>query len=549
MEETVKNGILVFAVNGQRFELPSVDPSTTLLEFLRSETCFKSRNLGCCEGFKKEQVKVQLCKLGILKISGQRPVYKWQRFQKDILVSENCDKSNISARFVNGNILCVKYPKLITSEGKKDKKLPVSVSERQKKEEQATSQKTTLKVSLDNVENAPAKEPVLKEEPKTNSPKTNEQTEPKSTSEDGKTTGSFTTYQTVFPRGNDWKPKVQIMADKKASSSLVVKPKGNNEEGISAPDKLVKMLTQMCKDEGIIPANEYKDLLIREMSTQDGSLTRKGLRMFVLGVRAEKLYSNQQVLRETMSSLSQEISKLVKIQKQIEETRLKVESGNMSFIEKLSSEIPQVIEETILRQNEYDPYEQREDMGEVISSTLGKVDVGKPAASQPYRAPATIKSHPIHENKRESMDDIRPLITPDKLENIDLTGLAFSEEEDTFVNVAIQELNLTKKSVLSDRKAINAMLYGPSKEPVNKQELNQITTTTTTTTITITITTVPKFQTSWGRPVICSQRPVNPQCWAKLMTWHKASISIKIPLLVPATCRGVLARIDLPQES
>nr|XP_016442200.1 PREDICTED: uncharacterized protein LOC107767646 [Nicotiana tabacum] len=99
-------------------------------------------------GFKKEQVKVQLCKLGILKISGQRPVYKWQRFQKDILVSENCDKSNISARFVNGNILCVKYPKLITSEGKKDKKLPVSVSERQKKEEQATSQKTTLKVSL-----------------------------------------------------------------------------------------------------------------------------------------------------------------------------------------------------------------------------------------------------------------------------------------------------------------------------------------------------------------------------------------------------------------
>ncbi|XP_019239887.1 PREDICTED: indole-3-acetaldehyde oxidase-like [Nicotiana attenuata] len=50
MEETVKNGILVFAVNGQRFELPSVDPSTTLLEFLRTETCFKSPKLGCGEG-------------------------------------------------------------------------------------------------------------------------------------------------------------------------------------------------------------------------------------------------------------------------------------------------------------------------------------------------------------------------------------------------------------------------------------------------------------------------------------------------------------------
>nr|ADR31354.1 ABA aldehyde oxidase [Solanum lycopersicum] len=50
MDETLKNGILVFAVNGKRYELPSVDPSTTLLQFLRSETCFKSPKLGCGEG-------------------------------------------------------------------------------------------------------------------------------------------------------------------------------------------------------------------------------------------------------------------------------------------------------------------------------------------------------------------------------------------------------------------------------------------------------------------------------------------------------------------
>ncbi|PHU29664.1 Indole-3-acetaldehyde oxidase [Capsicum chinense] len=50
MEEALKNGILVFTVNGKRFELPSVDPSTTLLEFLRTETCFKSPKLGCGEG-------------------------------------------------------------------------------------------------------------------------------------------------------------------------------------------------------------------------------------------------------------------------------------------------------------------------------------------------------------------------------------------------------------------------------------------------------------------------------------------------------------------
>ncbi|KAM7257130.1 hypothetical protein ACFE04_012871 [Oxalis oulophora] len=43
---------LIFAVNGQRFQLhtPLVDPTTTLLEFLRSHTNFKSVKLGCGEG-------------------------------------------------------------------------------------------------------------------------------------------------------------------------------------------------------------------------------------------------------------------------------------------------------------------------------------------------------------------------------------------------------------------------------------------------------------------------------------------------------------------
>ncbi|KAH7541876.1 hypothetical protein FEM48_Zijuj02G0013900 [Ziziphus jujuba var. spinosa] len=45
-----KTGSLVFAVNGERFELPAVDPSTTLLEFLRTQTPFKSVKLGCGEG-------------------------------------------------------------------------------------------------------------------------------------------------------------------------------------------------------------------------------------------------------------------------------------------------------------------------------------------------------------------------------------------------------------------------------------------------------------------------------------------------------------------
>ncbi|XVF05023.1 hypothetical protein REPUB_Repub05bG0135500 [Reevesia pubescens] len=41
---------LVFAVNGERFELSVIDPSTTLLEFLRSQTSFKGVKLGCGEG-------------------------------------------------------------------------------------------------------------------------------------------------------------------------------------------------------------------------------------------------------------------------------------------------------------------------------------------------------------------------------------------------------------------------------------------------------------------------------------------------------------------
>ncbi|KAH0468834.1 hypothetical protein IEQ34_002066 [Dendrobium chrysotoxum] len=46
----MQNQSLVFAVNGQRFELNKVDPSTTLLEFLRTRTRFTGAKLGCGEG-------------------------------------------------------------------------------------------------------------------------------------------------------------------------------------------------------------------------------------------------------------------------------------------------------------------------------------------------------------------------------------------------------------------------------------------------------------------------------------------------------------------
>ncbi|KAJ4745461.1 Aldehyde oxidase [Rhynchospora pubera] len=41
---------LVFAINGERFVLSDLDPSMTLLQFLRTQTRFKGSKLGCGEG-------------------------------------------------------------------------------------------------------------------------------------------------------------------------------------------------------------------------------------------------------------------------------------------------------------------------------------------------------------------------------------------------------------------------------------------------------------------------------------------------------------------
>ncbi|KAL6316193.1 hypothetical protein AAG906_017740 [Vitis piasezkii] len=48
--ESTVNNCLVFAVNGKRFEVSTIHPSTTVLEFLRSHTPFKGPKLSCGEG-------------------------------------------------------------------------------------------------------------------------------------------------------------------------------------------------------------------------------------------------------------------------------------------------------------------------------------------------------------------------------------------------------------------------------------------------------------------------------------------------------------------
>jgi len=50
VEKEVVVDRVVFALNGQRYEVAGVDPSTRLLEFIRTQTPFKGPKLGCGEG-------------------------------------------------------------------------------------------------------------------------------------------------------------------------------------------------------------------------------------------------------------------------------------------------------------------------------------------------------------------------------------------------------------------------------------------------------------------------------------------------------------------
>nr|GME19328.1 inactive protein RESTRICTED TEV MOVEMENT 2-like [Ipomoea batatas] len=67
-------------------------------------------------GFRKDQLRVQLIRTVILRISGERQLEgnKWKRFLKEFQVSPNCDTNRISAKFQSGT-LYVTLPKLITT--------------------------------------------------------------------------------------------------------------------------------------------------------------------------------------------------------------------------------------------------------------------------------------------------------------------------------------------------------------------------------------------------------------------------------------------------
>uniref|UniRef100_A0A0A9ET02 SHSP domain-containing protein n=1 Tax=Arundo donax TaxID=35708 RepID=A0A0A9ET02_ARUDO len=71
------------------------------------------------EGFKKEQLRVQIDNFGRLRISGERPLgaegNRWRRFRKDFQVPEGCNAGAISARFDKDGILLITMPRLSTA--------------------------------------------------------------------------------------------------------------------------------------------------------------------------------------------------------------------------------------------------------------------------------------------------------------------------------------------------------------------------------------------------------------------------------------------------
>ncbi|PSS14553.1 Protein RESTRICTED TEV MOVEMENT like [Actinidia chinensis var. chinensis] len=93
--------------------------------------------------FKKEQLRIQLTPTRTLKIIGERILAdnKWIRLQKEYPVSTNYDINRITAK-LEGGILYIRQPKLVTSSVKQDlKEKPTATSnETQKKPENGQPQ-------------------------------------------------------------------------------------------------------------------------------------------------------------------------------------------------------------------------------------------------------------------------------------------------------------------------------------------------------------------------------------------------------------------------
>ncbi|KAG5248070.1 hypothetical protein OIU76_030298 [Salix suchowensis] len=85
-------------------------------------------------GFKKEQLKVQVTSMRVLRISGERQLSenRWSTFRKEIPISSNYDTNEINAKFDKG-ILYVKHPKVIVLETTMEETLAYDQNQAQEK--------------------------------------------------------------------------------------------------------------------------------------------------------------------------------------------------------------------------------------------------------------------------------------------------------------------------------------------------------------------------------------------------------------------------------
>ncbi|CAL4912655.1 unnamed protein product [Urochloa decumbens] len=75
------------------------------------------------QGFKKEQIRVQIDNFGRLRISGERPIgtdgSQCRRFVKEFKVPDTCDAAAIRARLDKDGVLLITMPKLSAAAAKK----------------------------------------------------------------------------------------------------------------------------------------------------------------------------------------------------------------------------------------------------------------------------------------------------------------------------------------------------------------------------------------------------------------------------------------------
>ncbi|DBA36700.1 TPA_asm: P [Leucadendron betacytorhabdovirus 1] len=209
-------------------------------------------------------------------------------------------------------------------------------------------------------------------------------------------------------------------------------------------------LSIKLKDEGFTPHSEYVDLLYQKMMTYKTPLTSRELEIYTLGIRAEKICSNQQLLVDTVAKLTQECSRMMMTQKALEETRMKYESRLHTVTEKLSDRI-------IERIDSWYQGEEEKDINSHTSEVEGEVQQAAPAKTASGGSSRTVLTKPPVHYEQDTE------ITPMMMISLDTTQLQKPSSKRAFLEKAIPFLNFSIETLQNPARC-NALLYGPSRE-------------------------------------------------------------------------------------